>query len=515
MICSFAFAAEPAAGLKIAEFTGNAKVVLGVDLGTGSIAFTNAGEADIKLDLLSAGDKSTTGDNIWGELKIKADGDPIGLKVQQDKNQAGFDSKKISDFSIFDTNYFYPYGFKIFIDVAKLHIGSMAYIGIKKDGTSIDYVQLPDTGAAVYYVDPAMYYGQVASGYALHPDGAKAAGATVLVDGAGTGLGPDAPWGIVAGVSLPNLVNVDVDFRSINQWSDNPTYDGITPTTNQLQINSDDMNRFAIRAKVDVTAVPNLTAQAGIGTGFGGVDWFYDIAFGGKVAYKLMLDDKMFVMPKVAANAVYDVAAGTMGAENTTKEIGVIAQAGVLLGWGDKSKLNFLFSPDKDTDWGYYPGIEAGVQVANKNITGLSKDFSIGLNVSAFTGTLIENLSANAALEINNLMADKTAGEYMDMGAMANVKYDVKMDAVTITPKFGLYFLSITAPDAAPITDEQKTDVYIKAGVDITKIFANTTISIDYMSNDFVGGVGNVAAADQNMMNKPLGAITTTLKISF
>jgi hypothetical protein len=81
MICSFAFAAEPAAGLKIAEFTGNAKVVLGVDLGTGSIAFTNAGEADIKLDLLSAGDKSTTGDNIWGELKIKADGDPIGLML--------------------------------------------------------------------------------------------------------------------------------------------------------------------------------------------------------------------------------------------------------------------------------------------------------------------------------------------------------------------------------------------------------------------------------------------------
>jgi len=264
MICSFAFAAEPKAELKITTFSGSCAVTLGVDLGTGSIAFNNADvDADLVVDLVSAGDKSTTGEGIWGELKIKTDGDPIQIKTE--------DGVKVSDYTTQN-----PTGFKVIVDVAKLHIGSMAYIGLKSDSTNIDYVMLPYEAAAVYVVDVDQPYGQIAN--------ALPAG-TVLQDGAGTGTGANATQGIVAGISLPNLVDVDVDFRSMNKWYDDPG--AAVLAGSQLTASADDMNRFGIRGKVSLTAVPNLTLQAGAGTGFGGTNWLYDIGFGGKVAYKI------------------------------------------------------------------------------------------------------------------------------------------------------------------------------------------------------------------------------------
>jgi len=134
----------------------------------------------------------------------------------------------------------------------------------------------------------------------------------------------------------------------------------------------------------------------------------------------------MSVTPTVAVNAVLDKSDSDASVTAGTGDIGFIAQAGALLGWGDKTKLNLYFSPDNnDNDWMYFPGIAAGVQVTSKKVfaTTNANDYIIGLNVSAFSGTLIENLSANAALEIRDLMASQ-----MTMGATANLKYDIKMD---------------------------------------------------------------------------------------
>lgn len=503
------FADEPKAEFKVTEFTGSASVTLGADLENGSVAFSNATDVALKASLLGSGDKSTAGEGIWGELKIKTDGDAAIMKATHE------DAK---DHNLAD-------GYKVVVDVAKLHLGENAYIGIKKDGTLINYALLPETGAAFYKVDNAKKYGKL-----LKVDDKFV---TILSDGEEK-VGADAPYGIVFGFSVPKVVGVDVDFRSINEWKDDGT--AALPKATK--------NRFALRAKADVTAVENLTLQAGVSTGFGGDGDYakYDMGFGGKVAYKVKLDDKMYVKPLVAVDVLMDngpsitttaAKKGTVAIPGTalfwdldngkmvdaavaassasttvvaaSEKLGYVVQGGVLLGWGDKAKTpDLYFSAEKDTDWGYFPGVSAGVVYKSADIYGDGNKGVLGMNVSFFAGSLIENLTAVANFEAANLMADKYA-----MGFSTSMKYDVKMDPMTVTPKAGFYYYN----DASQTTDIAKTDAYFKAGLDIAKIFPNTTLSFAYASNDFVGDT--TGEADLGNKNGPMGMFSTTLKIAF
>ncbi|HOM24257.1 MAG TPA: hypothetical protein PK292_10695, partial [Termitinemataceae bacterium] len=176
------FAEEPKPELKVSEFTGSAAVLFGADLDTGAVAFNNEASASLKVDIVSGGDKATSGSGIWGELKIKTDGDPIRVTATNDT-----DNPKLS-------------GYKVVVDVAKLHFGDVAYLGIKKDGTAIDYAATPATAGRFFKVDDAKYYG-IRSG-------------SKLVDDVYGAVGPNAEYGVVFGVSLPKLFNLDVDFRS-------------------------------------------------------------------------------------------------------------------------------------------------------------------------------------------------------------------------------------------------------------------------------------------------------------
>lgn len=102
------FAAEPAAEVKVAEFKGDAAVTFGVNLDDGHTGFKNETSGSLKLNLLNGGDKSTTGDGVWGELKIKFDG--ITVEAKNDKASA-LNDKKVS------------------IETAKIHFGPV-YMGI-------------------------------------------------------------------------------------------------------------------------------------------------------------------------------------------------------------------------------------------------------------------------------------------------------------------------------------------------------------------------------------------------
>jgi len=81
MVCSV-FADEPAAEVKIADFTGDATLTFGIkfdektDKGNETVrtGFKNETSAKLKLNLLNKGEKSTTGDGVWGELVIKTKG---------------------------------------------------------------------------------------------------------------------------------------------------------------------------------------------------------------------------------------------------------------------------------------------------------------------------------------------------------------------------------------------------------------------------------------------------------
>uniref|UniRef100_A0A7C3ELT5 Uncharacterized protein n=1 Tax=Gracilinema caldarium TaxID=215591 RepID=A0A7C3ELT5_9SPIR len=446
------FAEEPKADFKVTEFTGSASVLFGADLDTSAVAFSNSTDVSLKASLITSGDKATTGEGIWGEIKIKTDGDPLIIKATQDAAQATVD------------------GFTVIVDVAKLHFGDMAYLGIKKDGTKIDYAMLADMAAPYFKVDNTKYYGQKTSN-------------TLLSDY--DGVGPDAPYGVVFGIALPKLVSVDVDFRS---------FENLVTDGTQVAAGYSNKNAFGVRAKAALKAVDNLTLEGAVNTGFDGDGDKYNLGFGAKVGYKFALNDKFYVKPNAAFNGESRIAGD--------EKLGWGAHAGVLLGWGDKaSAIDTYFFDDSDEDWGYYPGVSVGVTLAGNTAAPSDAKMPIGLNVSTMTGSLVENLTAAAAFEMKDLNADKK-----EMGFAAVAKYAIKQDKMTLTPKVGFNYYS----DEAGANDKAKTDMYVKAGLDIGQIFPNTTLSFEYASNDLNGGVANGGTTD-----KTAGLFYTKLKISF
>jgi hypothetical protein len=446
------FAEEPKADFKVTEFTGSASVLFGADLDTSAVAFSNSTDVSLKASLITGGDKATTGEGVWGELKIKTDGDPLIIKATHDTAQALAD------------------GYLVIVDVAKLHFGDMAYLGIKKDGTAIDYTMLADMAAPYFKVDNTKYYGQKTA-------------TTLLADYAG--VGPDAPYGVVFGVSLPKLVNVDVDFRSFEE---------LITDGSKVAAGYDNKNAFGVRAKAALTAVDNLTLEGAVNTGFDGDGDKYNLGFGAKVGYKFALDDKFYVKPNAAFNGVSRIAGD--------EKLGWGAHAGVLFGWGEKaSAIDTYFFDDSDTDWGYYPGVSVGVTLSGDTANPSDAKMPIGLNVSTMTGSLVENLTAAAAFEVKDFNADKK-----EMGFVTVLKYAIKQEKMTFTPKLGFNFYN----DEAGADDKAKTDMYLKAGLEIGQVFPNTTLSFEYASNDLNGGVSNGEITD-----KTIGLFYTKLTISF
>ena len=121
------FAAEPVANVNVSEFSGNASVTWGVDLDSKETGFSNKTEATLKLNLLDGGNASTKGDGVWGEIKIKTDGDT-------------FAKATIGDALTLP-------GLKLKVDKAILHFGENAYITLKEESVKVGEYKL-DTALA-------------------------------------------------------------------------------------------------------------------------------------------------------------------------------------------------------------------------------------------------------------------------------------------------------------------------------------------------------------------------------
>ena len=195
-----AFADEPVADVNVAEFSGNAAVTWGVDLDSGKTGFTNSTEVNLKLNLLKGGTKSTTGDGVWGELVLKADGDPIQWQ-QKDFSDKAFDANK----GMMDGG---TLKYKVYVDTAKIHFGP-AYVGIKSGDTTVGQLKL---------------------------DSAVRADKAWLTD-----VGAKKTDGIVVGFDS-DLVKVDVDIRSAKGYTDD----------------------YGMAAEVELKAIENLSVKGGI-----------------------------------------------------------------------------------------------------------------------------------------------------------------------------------------------------------------------------------------------------------
>ena len=201
-----AFADEPVADVKVSEFTGNAAVTWGVNLDSGKTGFKNDAEVTLKLNLLNGGNKSTSGDGVWGELVIKTDGDTFVGWNGNGKVDANKGMGK-------DLN------FGVKVDTAKIHFGP-AYVGITSGDTQTGKLKMD---AAIRSADS---------------------------DNAVTvpNKGPDGySQGVVVGFDS-DIVKVDVDVRSI----------GTTQYSND----------YALAGEVELKAVENLSVKAGASANF-------------------------------------------------------------------------------------------------------------------------------------------------------------------------------------------------------------------------------------------------------
>lgn len=145
------FAAQPAANPQVLDFNGNASVEWGVDLDAGKTGFKNAQEASIKAKLFDGGDKATSGDGVWAELKIVAD-----TKDNEYKNEAD-GSVNIKAPKV-DTAKIHIYNFYVGIQSGDTQTGALKFTRAIKSGDN-------DNGKLLSDVGPADYTQGIVAGY--------------------------------------------------------------------------------------------------------------------------------------------------------------------------------------------------------------------------------------------------------------------------------------------------------------------------------------------------------------
>ena len=499
-----AFADEPVADVKVAEFSGNAAVTWGVDLDSGTTGFQNSTDVTLKLNLLNGGSKSTTGDGVWGELVIKTDGDTfVGWNNTTKDDSANKGMKGALNLGVK-------------VDTAKIHFGP-AYVGITSGDTQTGELKLD---AAIRSADKD--------------------GQSKWLDN----VGPDKyTQGIVAGYDS-DMFKVDLDLRSKpatstkmvpemgfvtkveDKDSDGNVTEGDILTFNNGKthtVTAEDVDlvgapisevvnkpgvmpfpvddatyyytdNYAAALEGEFKGVENLSVKAGVSYNFAknyqpnkaskdktAITPQHTLGYSASAGYKLALDDTFFVRPQVG------FAGATTFVDNDTSKItvsGANLAFGVLFGWGDISqdKNAGVYYLDDNMAKKVTPGISvvASVPLATTTktepkdgdtttITGYGK-VAARIMPSFYSGEIVPGLTAAAYADIvvpkTGEDDDKTTYELKKaVTAMAftlGAKYALNVEEMTITPQIGLRFANAAYVDYG-IT-EKGNAVFAKMG---------------------------------------------------
>ena len=365
-----AFADEPAVKNEIAEFTGSASVTWGVDLDAGKTGFKNEESASLKFTLIGGGDKQTTGSGVWGDLKIKiGDSDATGSIATT------------GDVVIAKPELVH----------AKIHLNDMIAIGIRA-GTN-------KYGA----------YSPVSAVKSSH-FGLGAVGGTVT-------------QGITVEVALPDLLDLNIDFRS----DDSAQY----------------TNNYGLGTSLAVKAVENLNLAVGFGIDFDPSVW----GLSASADYKIGINDTMYLKPQVGF---------TMDDGAGTKYI----TTALLFGWGSEDQeVGTKFVEQKQAD---------GFSVATK--IDLDNTDAIPLCIGVWDSTFVENLKAGVQFHVKSL-------SNFEVNTLA---IDFAYDLGGIKPAFGF---AMDKDGDLSYSDELR----IAFSVDFTGFVDNTTFTLAYNSGDLKG----------------------------
>lgn len=453
------FADEPVAELGVAEFTGNASVTWGADLDTEKTGFSNDASASLKVTLVKGGDKSTSGDGIWAELKIKTD----GLKIENAVIANGTAS----------------------VDVAKLHFGPV-YVGIKSGDTTVGGFNLP-------------------SALGFEQAGKKL-----------DAVGKDQSQGITIGYSAGDIFSIDVDLRSQAKYNDD----------------------YAAALEITSKPISGLTAKAGFSYGIEAartattlVNDLY--AMSASVAYKMNIGDKgMYIEPGVAyTNNLNEVVVDPAKPNEKSVTKGTVG-VGVLFGFSDETGKDNpglpLFSD------GLTKKSNAGASIVTKinldqkreyttNATGAAitaKDAPIAIPFyfDVWTGSkLVPNLNAAAFVRTEDITAyndNKQEGaSSLTLKTGVGVKYDVKLNDLTITPKAGMTLEIVNKKAYQEAFASQEAEV--EAGVDVAGLINNTTVSVLYKVGPFSKSTETVGTVITTTSKETRGKLDFTVKIAF
>lgn len=268
-------------------------------------------------------------------------------------------------------------------------------------------------------------------------------------------------YGVVAKLAVPNVVNLGIDLASYKAWDD-------TARFGDDALESD--NAYAGRVTAEVTAVKDLILNAGANFGFGygtANPDAKDIALGARLGYKVAMGTDMSLTP----SAAIDVA--------LMDPVAVSVTGGVALAL-PSSKIT-----------------------ANVGYDMVDNGFAC--TVAANIG-MIPNLTLQAALELVD--ADATADGGDTMAIHGKLAYGIMAtEKVKVTPSVQVTYDN--KDDAAldtDIVDDSVEDMFVKVGLDIAGLLANTTISLNWDSNDL-----NNTTADVDT----LGQFVATVRISF
>ena len=477
------FAAEPAANPQVLDFNGNASVEWGVDLDAGKTGFKNAQEASIKAKLFDGGDKATSGDGVWAELKIVAD-----TKDNEYKNE-GFGSVQIKAPKV---------------DTAKIHIYNF-YVGIQKGDTQ--------TGE-------------------FKPQ------AAIVSDKAWLGnVGPEKfTQGLVFGYDDSNIAAA-VDFRSFADTS--------TQYTNAYAIAAEatmkDANEWVEGLEVKGGVSYNLSKNyyksvdgvatkapviAGIKIDEDEASVDNEIGYSTSVAYKVSLNDKYYVKPM--AGFVGTVDKGKVMSWDFTKVSNEFV-ASVLFGWGAQADANagvpFLDGDDAkkvtpgvsvvftmplptketiDSPIGSYDGSTYGRDIAKIVPSIYSGDIVDGLKFGAYSEIILMRDEAEDDSDyIKEACVNKDRATAIAIAAGAS--YDVKAGDVTITTKAGARYANkaykennfIDKKDGKEVglfkdlgyAKDDEGYLNLKIGADINGLLDNTTFFVNYTSANLLNEI--------------------------
>ena len=530
-----AFADEPVADVKVAEFSGNAAVTWGVDLDSGTTGFQNSTDVTLKLNLLNGGSKSTTGDGVWGELVIKTDGDTfVGWNNTTKDDSANKGMKGALNLGVK-------------VDTAKIHFGP-AYVGITSGDTQTGELKLD---AAIRSADKD--------------------GQSKWLDNVGP---KDYSQGIVAGYDS-DMFKVDLDLRSkpatstkmVKEivWVDKVTDKDGVAKTGAVAIADDDVltlnngktvtgkdagltgedvedivnqptvrpfpvddatyyytDNYAVALEGEFKGVENLRVKAGVSYNFAknyqadkvskdktAINPQHTMGYSASAGYKLALDDTFFVRPQVGF-----AGATTFDENDVSKTTGSSSSLafGVLFGWGDISqdKNAGVYYLDDNMAKNVTPGISvvASVPLATTTKTEIKDGdtttttaygkVAARIMPSFYSGEIVPGLTAAAYADIvvpktgKNSDDGKTTYEAGEKAVTAmaftlGAKYAIGVNEMTITPQFGLRFANAAYVDYG-IT-EKGNAVFAKMGAQKQKAAKDE----------------NGIASDGNYMNLKLG----------